>query len=527
MAKLWVLVRLNFIALLSSLRMGSNKKGKVGGVGAMALFAGLSLYISGVYSFLFGSMLSESGLLQYLIPLIGLLGFFFSVMMTVFAASGFIFSNRDSDLMLSLPVSSFSVMLSKILALYLECFIFIGLFLLPSGIAHLVYGGGGGALFIVRLLVTSLFLPLLSTLFSTLIAYLVAWFTAHSTHKSAISTIITLVFVGGIMVLSFRINNLGAFIQQNQAAVDSLLAGALLPFGLLQSGVLGSWLALLEFCAICLIPFLAVVWLLSTRYKKILSGLASHSVRNDYKLETLRSGSQFSALLRKELARYFGSSIYLTNTAFGGLLLLGGCIYAVFARGKVLTLISQLGGLEAMLPMLLAAMALILSTINTTAVSISLEGKCFWILKEAPIPAKTLFKAKLAVNLLMFWSVAVISLLILFIAYGIPGLSVLLMLWVLLPLGATIALFGLIVNLAFPKMDADNDTVVVKQSASSLVGFFGGAVFVVLGGLLYMLLSKYLGFTVFCLGYGALLCLSCLLFWHYLTTKGAVKLNKL
>ena len=127
----------------------------------------------------------------------------------------------------------------------------------------------------------------------------------------------------------------------------------------------------------------------------------------------------------------------------------------------------------------------------------------------------------------MFWSVAVISLLILFIAYGIPGLSVLLMLWVLLPLGATIALFGLIVNLAFPKMDADNDTVVVKQSASSLVGFFGGAVFVVLGGLLYMLLSKYLGFTVFCLGYGALLCLSCLLFWHYLTTKGAVKLNKL
>lgn len=527
MTKIWVLMKLNFRALLSSMRLGSSKKGKVGGVGALLLLSGLSLYISGTYSFLFGDILSKAGMLDFLVPMIGLIGFFLAIMMTLFAASGFIFSNKDSDLMLSLPVSAFSVMLSKILALYLECLVFVALFLVPSGVAYLVYGGEGGVLFIVRLLIAAVFLPVLATLFSTVIAYFVSWLSAHSKHKSLASTIITFLFLGVVMVLSFRINNLGAVLQQNKESVEKLLTGWLLPLGLMQKGVQGSWLALFEFCVLCLVPFLGVVWLFSTRYKKILSGLASQSVRSDYKLGRLQSSSQFSALFHKELSRYFGSSIYLTNTAFGGILILGGCIYAAVVRGKGLALISKLGGVEAIIPLVLVAIAFMLSTINTTCVSISLEGKSFWILKEAPISAKTLFKAKLALNLLIDWPITLISLLILGVAYSIPALTLLAMLAVLLPMGAAVALFGLVVNLQFPKMDADNDTVVVKQSASALVGIFGGWIPVIVGAVLYWFLIKYLGFTLFCLCFAVVLCLLCLLYWRYLTTKGAEKLKKL
>ena len=52
-------------------------------------------------------------MLDYLIPLMALFGCGLSVVMTIQAASGFIFSGKDSDLMLSSPVSAFSVMLSR------------------------------------------------------------------------------------------------------------------------------------------------------------------------------------------------------------------------------------------------------------------------------------------------------------------------------------------------------------------------------------------------------------------------------
>ena len=143
MRKLWVLIGINLKALLSALKMGSGKKAKATGMGAMILLGVLAVYIAGVYSFTFAMQLGSIGMLDYLIPMMAILGCLLSVVMTVQAASGFIFSGRDTDLLLSLPVSAFSVMLARITALYIENLAFIGLFMLTSGVAGAVNGLGG------------------------------------------------------------------------------------------------------------------------------------------------------------------------------------------------------------------------------------------------------------------------------------------------------------------------------------------------------------------------------------------------
>ena len=91
------------------------------------------------------------------------------------------------------------------------------------------------------------------------------------------------------------------------------------------------------------LPFVALVYLFSRCYKKVITGLGSHQLRRDYKLREVAAGSAFGALLKKEFSRYTGSSIYLMNTAFGIVLMLGGGIYCLFASGQIGDMIAQIG----------------------------------------------------------------------------------------------------------------------------------------------------------------------------------------
>ena len=185
MRKLWVLMRLNFRALLVTFSFGSGKKRAASGIGALVFMGFLALYLSGVYSATLGAMLGEIGLLSFLLPLMSILACGVSLAFTLFATSGIVFGSKDSDLMLSLPVSAFSVMLSKLLALYLENFIFCMLWLIPTGVVYLMRGGEGGPLLMVRLVFAALFLPFIPSLLGMLLGYCVSYFSSHLRKKSA------------------------------------------------------------------------------------------------------------------------------------------------------------------------------------------------------------------------------------------------------------------------------------------------------------------------------------------------------
>lgn len=527
MSKFGTLIKLNFKALLSAIKFGNNKKAKASGIGAVIFMAVISLYISGVYSFMFGDALSKAGLLEQLFPLIGILGFIMTIIMTVSAASGFVFSNKDSDLMLSLPVSAFSVMLSKILALYLECLIFCALFLLPSGVAYIHYGGAWDASLIIRLVIAALFLPVLSTLFCVILGWLLSWISAHSKHKSLVSSVIMFIFMAAVFYFSFQLNNLTMILVSNAAGFSHAMATWLLPFGLMQSGIISSWLAIVEFCLLCAVPFLLVVWLFSAGYKRILSGLASHDVRNDYKLHDVKATGLFSALFKKEARRYFGTTIYLFNTGIGSIMLLGASIYACTVTDKADAAIAQFGGIEKLLPIALLIFGFLLSMTNTTCVSISLEGKTLWILKEAPVPASTIFRAKAAVNLLVTWPVILISTLLLTVFYKLDLLTAASMAAAMLVFSLANALFGLLINLHYPKMDCSNDTIVVKQSASAFFGYFSGLLPLAVFALVYYLFLKSMALPLYVLLCAAVLILLSVFFWHRLNTWGAKKLIEL
>ncbi|SBV95157.1 conserved membrane hypothetical protein [uncultured Eubacteriales bacterium] len=476
MRKFKALLVLNLKAMLSSFRFGGKKKA-LSGVGAAAFLAFLGLYLSGTYSFLLASQLAPLGMVRLVILMMPVLVVGMGLMFTVFAAQGVVFGGRDNDLMLSLPVSAFTLLLSRTLALYLENLLFAVFVMAPAGVAYLAYGGDGGAGFLLTLLLCTALLALLPTTLDLAVGFVLAWLSGRVGKRPLITN---LLYSGAfilLLVFLFRLN----FSIQNltlsaAAGIESGFSLWGLPFALLMEATCdGNFLSLILFAALCVLPFLLVVWLFSGRYGRIVTTLGAKSARSDYKLGVLSAAGARRALLMKESRRFFSTPIYFFNAGFGLVLMaVGGPATLVF-RSKVEEYLRELGDFAALLPilpLLCAALAFLVTMTAITASSVSLEGKMLWILKEAPIPYEEIVAVKAGFQLLLELPCLLLASVCLTFAFSLGGADCLILFLVNAVLAVFCALFGLFINLSMPKLDAPNDAIVVKQSGAAMLGTF-------------------------------------------------------
>lgn len=121
-------------------------------------------------------------------------------------------------------------------------------------------------------------------------------------------------------------------------------------------------------------------------------------------------------------------------------------------------------------------LAITFGIMPTTAVSISMEGKNWWLIKSLPISFRMVLDAKILMNLLLAVPFYLVAEILAVMALQ-PSASELF--WLLLvPLVVLLfsSVFGMTVNLCFPVLDWENEISVVKQSAASLLGGLGGFV---------------------------------------------------
>lgn len=532
MRKFRSLLSLNFRAMLTTFRFGGRKSDRhATGAGALLLLAGLSLYLSGVYSFLFAAQLARVGQLSLLLPIMSLLAVVMGVLFSLFAAQGVVFGTRDNDLMLALPVSAFTLMLSRTLALYLENLVSVFFMLLPAGAAYLWHGGGGGVVFFLLLILSALFLALLPTLISLTVGYVLAVLSGKTARRALWANLFYLLFFLLLFWGLFRFNRILTQMGQAAGSIRTALSGWALPLLLMERGLCsGDALALLGFFALCLLPFLLVVRLFAMRYKQIVTRLSARSVRSDYRLERLSSAGPRRALLKREALRFFGTPVYLFNAGFGLLLLPVAGVAALFQRARLDALLAQVeaGGLTLPLTGLLAAgIWFVLSTAAVTASSISLEGNRLWILKEAPVGTATLFRIKAGFQLLLTLPCLLTGTALLSLALGLSWLDGLLVALSGIAFALFTAPFGLYVNLCFPKLDALSDAAVVKQSAASLIGVLVPMAVSLAGLLLQIALGGLVGESLLLLVCTAALLVCAALMERHLLRAGAARFQAL
>ena len=475
MKKFLALLKVSVRSMLLTSAGGRRSKAKAAtGVGALLLIAFLGLYMSGLYSSLLMHVLAPVHMEALVFIFMGMGALIGGLLFTVFAVKGVVFGGKDNDLLLSMPVSTTALMASRVAAIYLENLLFSFFVLVPAGVVCALLterGVGRDPLFWVRLIVAVLALPLLDTALSVLLGALVAFLSAKVSKGALGQNLIMALFLAALFYFSFNLNGMIEGLAANAAGVKDSLSWAA-PLLWMADGILGDWGLLLAFAACCAAAFGLVVFVLGKAYRQAVTAFAARSARRDYKLSAQSASGQKKALLAKEAKRFFGTPMYLWNAGIGLILLLAAGVAALVMRNELREFIAVAEGALPVLPFAAAVIGFCLSSCPIAAPSVSLEGKYLWILREAPVGESTLLWVKVGFQLLLTLPCTVIAGVCIAIALELPvwQRAALVLFMALFDVGH--AAFGLLMGLCFPKLDAVNETVVVKQSLAVFLGAF-------------------------------------------------------
>lgn len=420
----------------------------------------------------------------------------------------------DADLLQSLPIKKNQIIIAKSLTAYFLDFIVLFIFLFPSFIIFVILVKGAAISIIFRSLLMILLVPLLSNGLSVLIGTLINSFAKKTRFVSLVQTVLMLVLIALFFVFNYYIN--GILTKSSNLNLDEVVNKIFLVKFVYQF-ILNN--KIIYFVILLLASVL--IYGFSVFIRSITFGRKHSYYQNKHTNLEYVQKSPFRVLLKKESSRFFSLPIYVMNVIIGLVIMIGMAGYILFKGRDFIDVIivNILKGDLTSTPYFLAFVACaLIGTVCTTYCSISLEGKTFWILKAHPINEMTIFKAKIAFNLILSGSGILISSIILSLAFGFQYLIV----FLILPLLSALftAQFGLLLNLIYPRLEWESETVPIKQSIAVLIVMGVGGVIPLILLVAFILLSSLIPPLLIILLDIIILIILNILIYRLLKTKG-------
>ena len=426
------------------------------------VFLGLSVSVSVLLS---TSLLPGADWLYYLIFMALTLMLVF--VLSIFETKAELFECKDNDLLLSMPIKPRDIVAARIFVVLIYNYIISAIILLPAIVCYAIATGAvkgtvGGILIF-------LFVPLLATALSTGVGYLVAELSRRMKNKNIITIILSFTFVLlYFWFYSAAIENIEAVLANLMGISGELAKNYKILYYIGNSEIL-SPIPTLIMVLVCFISAAVAYYIISARYIKIVTDVRG-AKKAVYREKTLKTKSILYALTLKDIRHFFSSPIYVLN---GGMGLLMCLILSVFAliKGDFITLLTVDLSLpsELVTNCAIVLLMLALSTTIISACSLSVEGKNLWIIKTMPIDARTVLFAKALTQFVIAFPITLIASVLLIIATS-PSPA----LWIVYIIAVQLAsllfsLFGILINVAFPKFDYENEAQAIKQSLATLI----------------------------------------------------------
>ena len=405
----------------------------------------------------------------------------------IYKSQEILFDAKDNNLLLSLPIKRQHILSIRILKLLVFQYMFNLMFLLPSFVVYGYYETPNMIFYIISILMTFL-VPIIPTVFACIIGYIIKLISSKFRAKKLIQTCLSILAFAFFFFIGTKIGNVILSLGNKAEEINNVIEKIYLPIKLYINLIMDfEILDLLKLLLINLLPLGVFKFIAEKWYFKIIT-------KSQEKGSTIKTGalkkevikkSQIVSLLMKELKRYFASPVYVFNTAFGPLVLLVITIFLRINNGGVFKSIFYMSGLD--IAIIYYLILLIVGAVTQiSASSISLEGKTINITKSLPVEEYVILKSKILAATIIETPLLILSSLVFISTYETNLLYAILLLGQSLVMPIFIACIGLIVNLKYPKMDANNDTEVVKQSMGSMVSTLIGIVFFV-GSLVFII----------------------------------------
>lgn len=453
----------------------------------------------------------------------------------IYKSGNLLFNCKDDNLLLSLPIKKSTVLFIRIFKFYVFEVLYNSIFLLPAILVYVRYVNVTGTFYLVSLLAL-LLLPIIPVVISCIIGGIISFSSSKFKFKNIAQIVFTMIFLLLVFYMAFNLENLIANIAQNAASINDGITKLYYPAGAYIKLITDfNILDLSLYIAVHIGAFALTVLLLSKTYFKINSRVKTVKTSSNNIGYRINAKSPMKALIKKELNRFATSPVFVTNAAFGLVLFIAGCILAcikfdnlgeLLANQDMEFSIEQLKEYISAILFGFICFASLMSSITSSM--ISLEGKTFNILKSLPVKPSTVIISKILTAVLVMLPFILIGDLIVFIRFGFNILEIIMILLASIVLPLVSETIGILINLKYPKMDAENDTEVVKQSISSMIAVFTG---MILTGL--TILGLAVGITsgasvdiVIATGLFAYT-LICAILLAYLNKKGAKEFNKI
>ncbi|MBR5389047.1 hypothetical protein IK146_00540 [Candidatus Saccharibacteria bacterium] len=520
------------------------KKGeKSSGAGVTFFLMGWMFFIMWVYSNTWFDNLDQFGRGSLLLAIIIVLTTILTIIEGIYKSSSLLYNTRDDDLLLTLPISRAKIVALKLVKFYLFELAFNSIFLLPAMIVYLTRGAITQT-FIPVSIVVLIFMPVIPIVLSCLVGAIISAFSSRFKKRTAVQIVFTFIAMVLVMAASFYVSStMNGSVGTNDGIVKlgESMARLYYPAGLYEK-------MSTDFSLIDLIIFVSIhlgiagvgILLLAKTFFRIntRAKMANYGVTKKVDIETLemRERRPIWALVKKEMSRFFGTPVFITNTGFGIILFVIGAGLLCWKFGDILIgvetaedfplSVETMRGLAPVIAFALMSFATLLTFITSSM--ISLEGKSINILKALPVPVTLILKAKIIMAMIVILPLILISDIVLAIWFGFGIIETLLLLAGSIVLPAFMQIFGILVNLKYPVMDAESDMEVVKQSRSTMIcSFVGMSTMGVTIGMLVGLALSGLG-TIGSMGIVvAIYTVACLILEHRLKKVGAKRFNEI
>lgn len=463
-------------SLLDSFKLNKLKKKKSGikleyvvALVYLLIFTFVTLYM-----FIFVDMFNSANAPDFIFLFAIVLSAFLTFLSTITKANVYIFKTKDYENLMSLPIKPSVIVAVKIMNLYLLNFIFVFTILGAVVISYFFVCGFDIAILLTSILVI-IFLPLFPIVASSFIAFLLGFIPLSQKTRNIFSTILYLIFMIVFFVFYFKMMNISD--DEFTGSITSLYQT------LGNFYFLGNWafkaivekdiIMLLLFILVSIGSFALFVFIVGRFFKTFNGLLSGQRIKSNYSINKEKfksSKGEVSTLFKKELRMYLGFPSYIMNTIVGPLMaIIAVVMFALQYDNLKVTIEYLFKEMDVVVDhnifILLIALVnvLFVSLVTTTASSISLEGKSFWILKSAPIKTTSIFYSKILVNLLINIPVIIISMIVAGVI--VKGNILLLIGATLIPIiyATAGAFLGLYFNILKPNFNYDNPIKPVKQ----------------------------------------------------------------
>ena len=455
----------------------------------------------------------------------------------IYKSGSLLFNSKDDNLLLSLPIKKSTVLFIRIFKFYVFEVLYNSMFLMPAMVVYAYYVDVSISYYIVSVSAL-LLLPIIPIIISCIIGGIINSSASKFKHKNFAQTIITILLLVFIFYGSYNLESAIKNLAQNASLVNSVITKIYYPVKLYIKLVTNFKIVdFIQFILINILIFVISVSIFSKIYFKINSStkavkLSKKNRNSNYKIKT---SLPIKSLIKKELNRFANTPVFVINTAMGLAIFLIGCILISIKFDSLINTISEdipisVEQIKSYIPVILFGFVCFSSLMSSiTSSMISLEGKSFSILKSLPVSSFKIIISKVLTAVIIMVPVLVVGDIIMFIRFSFNIIEVLMILISSIILPLVSETIGIIVNLKYPKMDAENDTEVVKQSMSSAIAVFTG---MLLTGITILLIVKGIEHNInldiiiaLVLGIYTLLCMNLLIYLNKVSTKEFNKIN--